>query len=165
MSFWSVAAQVIARVRGLTVVIGLELAAFVVVASFSLDWWEKAVGYFVIGVGFLGTVWKLLIGGDEGPIGLKVDEEGVVMSNIPPRIAAAVMASGLRSYMRRPLPRSDALEGSPARPRSARADTRLPKNVEITEQSLEVPPGAAGLQIAVADKIATDDQADVRKSD
>src|SRR5438552_3998834 len=62
-----VMARIVARVRGLTVVLVSGLGAFVIFASLDLPTWEKIVGYSVIGFLLVLAALKLFISGEEGP--------------------------------------------------------------------------------------------------
>src|SRR3989442_14479358 len=99
-----VMARVLARVRGLTVVLIGGLAAFVIFASFELPTWEKIVGYSVIGLVVLLASLKLFISGEEGPTDIRTPE--FALSNIPPWTALILIMNGsLSAYLNRPRPR------------------------------------------------------------
>jgi len=138
-----VAARVLARVRGLTVVLVGGLAAFVIFASFELPTWEKIVGYSVIGLLIVLASLKLFISGEEGPTDFHAPE--FAMSNLPPWIALILIMNGsLRAYLNRPRPReAGIIEGSAYDPASVK-----PLAASPPVPDLPVTEGAASLGAA-----------------
>lgn len=146
-------ARVSAKIWGTSVVTVTGIVGFVWLAQTPLELWLKFIGLIILGTPILSGAYRLLRGGEQGPIDLEITDgqRRLAIGNIPLGIAQLVLTRGFSVYTRQPLPRpSGIVKGNPAKRENLIEQARagLPEQAEITEEALPVPDDAVSIPMS-----------------